>query len=115
MPDEGLTRRVDLPAPTVRELAMVVFRQRRAFLCVSALILGIALLYVLTGARYQAKVKIMVRRVRADVVASAGEKAPIDISHMATTVEDLNSEGGLPKDDETLRKGVEANHLAGRD
>jgi len=99
----------------VRELAMVVFRQRRAFLCVSALILGIALLYVLTGARYQAKVKIMVRRVRADVVASAGETAPIDIAHTATTEEDLNSEVELLKDDEILRKVVEANHLAGRD
>ena len=75
----------------------------------------IALLYVLTGARYQAKVKIMVRRVRADVVASAGENAPIDIAHMATTEEDLNSEVELLKDDEILRKVVEANHLAGRD
>ena len=116
MPDEGPTRRgLELSAPTVRELAMVVFRQRRVFLCVAALNLGIALLYVFTGARYQSTVKIMVRRVRADVVASGGENAPIDIARMATSEEDLNSEVELLKDDEILRKIVEANHLAGRD
>jgi uncharacterized protein involved in exopolysaccharide biosynthesis len=116
MPDEGPTRRGrELPAPTVRELAMVVFRQRRVFLCVSALVLGIALLYTFMGARYQAHLKIMVRQGRADVVATAGENAPIDIARMAITEEDLNSEVELLKDEKILRKVVEVHHLAGRD
>ncbi|MBZ5682159.1 MAG: hypothetical protein LAO24_18855 [Acidobacteriia bacterium] len=113
--DEGPTRRgLDLPAPTVRELAMVVFRQRRVFVCVSGLILAIALLYAFTGTRYQAHMKIMVRRGRADAVATARENAPVDVARMAITEEDLNSEVELLRDDEILRKVVEANNLAQR-
>lgn len=116
MPDEGLTRRrPELPTPTVRELAMVLFRQRRIFLGVSALVLGITLLYEFMGARYQANLKIMVRRGRADVVASAEENAPIDTARIGPSEEELNSEVELLKDDEILRQVVEANHLAGRD
>ncbi|HYK91956.1 MAG TPA: hypothetical protein VE398_24530, partial [Acidobacteriota bacterium] len=99
----------------MRELAMVMFRQRRVFVCVSGLILGIALLYAFTGTRYQAHMKIMVRPGRADAVATARENAPVDTMRMAITEEDLNSEVELLKDDEILRKVVEANQLTGRD
>jgi succinoglycan biosynthesis transport protein ExoP len=94
---------------------MVVFRQRRVFVCVSGLILGIALLYAFTGTRYQAHMKIMVRRGRADAVATPRENAPVDLARMAITEEDLNSEVELLKDDEILRRVVEANKLTGRD
>ena len=33
------------PSPTMRELAMVMFRQRKVFVCVSSVVLALALLY----------------------------------------------------------------------
>src|SRR5579862_6850501 len=93
MPDEYLIRgRNEAPAPTMRELAMVLFRQRRVFVWVSAIVFGAAVLYALIGANYKAEMKILVRRGRAEAPVSAGENAPLDVTRMAVTEEELNSE-----------------------
>jgi uncharacterized protein involved in exopolysaccharide biosynthesis len=101
--------------PTLRELAMMLFRQRRVFVCISALVIAATIFYAFAGARYQAHMKILVRPGRADAPVSAQENAPIDLTHLAITEEDLNSEVELLRDDEVLRKVVEENGLAGRD
>ena len=62
-------------APTMRELAMVLFRQRRVFVWAFALIFAASVLYALVGTKYQANMKILVRRGRADAPVSAGENA----------------------------------------
>src|SRR6201998_3980586 len=80
------------PAPTMRELAMVLFRQRWVFVCAGGIVLAAAVLYALTGARYQANMKVLVRRGRADAPVSAGENAPLDLTRMGVTEEELNSE-----------------------
>jgi uncharacterized protein involved in exopolysaccharide biosynthesis len=90
----------------VRELAMVLFRQRRAFVWVWALVLGAAVLYAFVGVKYQANMKVLVRRGRADAPLSAGENAPLDMTRMAVTEEELNSEVELLRDDEVLRRVV---------
>jgi uncharacterized protein involved in exopolysaccharide biosynthesis len=116
MPDEDPIRgRTQPPTPTVRELAMVLFRQRRVFVCVSSVVLAAAVLYVFSGARYQANMKVLVRPGRADAPVSAQENAPLDLTRLAITEEDLNSEVELLRDDEVLRKVVEQNGLGGRD
>lgn len=112
--DENVIRRHD-EVPTLRELATVLFRQWRVFACVSALVLGAAIFYVVAGARYQAHMEILVRPGRADAPVSAEENAPLDLTRLAITEEDLNSEVELLRDDEVLRKVVLENGLGGRD
>jgi uncharacterized protein involved in exopolysaccharide biosynthesis len=116
MPDEDPTRgRTQQSIPTVRELAMVLFRQRRVFVWVTAVVLAGAVLYSLVGTNYEAHMKILVRRGRADAPVSAGENAPLDLTHLAVTEEELNSEVELLRDDDVLRQVVEETGVGGRD
>jgi uncharacterized protein involved in exopolysaccharide biosynthesis len=116
MADEDLIRiRAQAPPPTLRELAMVLFRQRMVFVCASGLVLAAAVFYAFAGARYQANMKVMVRPGRADAPVSAQANAPLDLTRLAITEEELNSEVELLRDDEVLRKVVIENGLGGRD
>lgn len=101
--------------PTVRELAMVLFRQRRAFVWVATVVFAGAVLYALVGTKYEASMKILVRRGRADAPVSSGENAPLDLTHLAVTEEELNSEVELLRDDDVLRRVVEETGIGGRD
>ncbi len=94
---------------------MVLFRQRTAFLCAFALVSVASVIYALVGTTYEAKMKILVRRGRADAPASAQVDAPLDLTRMTVTEEDLNSEAELLSDDEVLRKVAEANGLGNHD
>ncbi len=107
MPDNDLTRgRTQYPTPTVRELAMVLFRRRRVFVRAAGLVLAAAILYAVAGTKYEANMKVLVRRGRADAPVSAGENAPLDLTRMTITEEELNSEVELLRDDEVLRNVV---------
>ena len=94
---------------------MVLFRQRKVFVWASGLVLTAALLYAAVGTKYEAHMKVLVRRGRADVPASAQENAPLDLTRLEATEEDLNSEVELLRDDEVLRRVVEENSLQGHD
>lgn len=94
---------------------MVLFRQRRVFVWVSAVVFAAAVLYAITGTKYQANMKILVRRGRADAPVSAGENAPLDLTRMAVTEEELNSEVELLRDEEVLRKVVEKTGIGQKD
>lgn len=94
---------------------MVLFRQRKVFVCVSGVVLASSVLYVFAGDRYQANMKVLVRPGRADAPVSAQENAPLDLTRLAITEEELNSEVELLRDDEVLRKVVVENGLGGRD
>lgn len=116
MSDEDLTRsRPQPPAPTIRELAMVLFRQRKVFVCVSALVLAATVVYAIFGTRYEANMKILLRRSRADAPATAQQDAPLDLTHLAITEEELNSEVEFLQDEEVLRHAVEETGLAQHD
>ena len=104
--DEELSPRIQQQPPTLRELVVVLFRRRRVFVSVSALVLATAVLYALFGTKYQANMKVLVRRGRADAPVSAGENAPLDLTRIAVTEEDLNSEVELLRGDDVLRKVV---------
>src|SRR5205085_8458310 len=90
-------------------------RRRRVFVCVSGLVLAAAIFYAATGTSYQAKMKFLVRRGRADAPASAGENAPLDLTRMGITEEELNSEVELLRDDEVLRRVAQETELGGGD
>jgi uncharacterized protein involved in exopolysaccharide biosynthesis len=116
MPNIELVRGgIESAPPTMRELAMILFRQRTIFLCVAGLILGAALAYAFFGERYEAHMQVLVRRGRADPPVTAEPNAPVDFARVVVTEEELNSEVELLKDDDVLRKVVEANHLEGHD
>src|SRR5580704_15394290 len=102
-------------SPTMRELAMVLFRQRKLFVAVSGLIFVLAVIYAFAGASYRAQVRVLVRRGRADPPVTAQENAPPDFSRVEVTEEELNSEVELLKDDDVLRRVVQANELAAHD
>jgi uncharacterized protein involved in exopolysaccharide biosynthesis len=105
----------ELPAPTLRELAMVLFRQRRVFLGIAGIIFLLALLYAFLGASYRAEVRILVRRGRSDPPVSGQQNAPPDFSRVEVTEEELNSEVELLKDNDVLRRVVGATNLASHD
>jgi uncharacterized protein involved in exopolysaccharide biosynthesis len=116
MPDEDLIRKeFQSSTPTARELAMVLFRRRRVFVWVAGLVMAATMLYAVAGSRYRADMKILVRPGRADAPLSAQENAPIDLTRLAATEEDLNSEVELLRDDEVLRQVVEQTGVGGRD
>ena len=116
MPDQELVRKEENPvSPTMRELAMVLFRQRKLFVGVSGLVFVLAVLYAFAGATYRTQVRGLVRRGRADPPVAAQENAPPDFSRAEVTEEELNSEVELLKADDVLRRVVEANDLAVHD
>jgi uncharacterized protein involved in exopolysaccharide biosynthesis len=111
-PDNFIERSLQPSSPTLRELAMVIFRQRRIFLTVAGLVLVATLLYALLGSQYQAHMKFLVGRGRVDAPMTAEQNAPVDLARMVVTEEELNSEVELLKDEEVLRKVVEGTDLA---
>lgn len=116
MTDEDPIRgRLAVQTPTVRELAMILFRQRRVFVWVTGLVMAAAVSYIFAGDRYRAQMTLLVRPGRADAPASAQANAPVDLTRLAITEEELNSEVELLRDDEVLRKVVEETRLGGRD
>src|SRR5580698_6285321 len=115
MRDQDPARKEEPVSPTMRELVMVLFRQRKLFVGVAGLILVLAVVYAFAGATYRAHVRVLVRRGRADPPVAAQENAPPDFSRVEVTEEELNSEVELLKDDDVLRRVVQANDLAAHD
>jgi succinoglycan biosynthesis transport protein ExoP len=116
MADQKPARASEKPAsPTMRELVTVLFRQWKIFVGVSGSVFVLAVIYAFAGATYRAQVRVLVRRGRSDPPMAAQENAPPDFSRVAVTEEELNSEVELLKDDDVLRRVVEANDLAAHD
>ena len=99
----------------MRELAAILFRQRKIFVGVAGMVLVLAVIYAFAGTTYRAQVRVLVRRGRADPPVTAQPNAPPDFSRVEVTEEELNSEVELLKDDDVLRRVVEANDLAAHD
>lgn len=113
--EEPIRGELEPPVPTLRDLAMVLFRQRQVFLWASGVVFAVAVLYATVGSKYQATMTVLVRRGRADAPVSAGENAPLDLTRIAITEEELNSEVELLRDDEVLREVVQQTGTGGRD
>jgi len=116
MPNEILIRRNEDPAsPTMRELAVIVFRQRKIVLGVFGLLFILSVIYAVAGASYRAHLAVLVRRGRADPPVTAQPNAPADFSRVEVTEEELNSEVELLKDDDVLRRVAQDNDLMAHD
>lgn len=105
----------DAETPTLRELAIVLFRHGKLFAAVSGLVFALAIAYAFAGASYRAHARVLVRRGRADPPVTAQQNAPPDFSRVEVTEEELNSEVELLKDDDVLRQVVQANDLGAHD
>lgn len=115
MPYQDSAHRIEPTPQTMRELAMVMFRQQKIFVCISSFVFVLAVVYAFAGTTYRAHVRVLVRRGRADPPAAAQQNAAPDFSRVEVTEEELNSEVELLKDDDVLRRVVEANDLASHD
>jgi uncharacterized protein involved in exopolysaccharide biosynthesis len=116
MPYQDEMRRTEESvSPTMRELAMVLFRQGKMFVAVSGVVFILAVTYALAGATYRAHLRLLVRRGRADPPVTAQPNAPPDFSRVEVTEEQLNSEVELLKDNDVLRRVVRANDLGAQD
>lgn len=102
-------------SPTLREIAIVLFRQGRLFIGVSGLVFILAVAYAFAGATYRAHLRVLVRRGRADPPATGQPNAPLDFSRVEVTEEELNSEVELLKDDDVLLHVAQDNDLAAHD
>jgi len=98
-------------APTARDVVAIIFRQKK-ILIVSfvAILLGIVLSGVLMP-RYQAQMKILVRRERVDPVVTSQSNAPLQFGREEVTEAELNSEVELLNSRDLLRKVVLATGL----
>jgi len=94
---------------------MVLFRRRRVFVCVLGLVLAGAVLYAFVGTQYEARMKVLVRRGRANAPVTVEANAPLDLTRMEITEEELNSEVELLRDHEVLRSVVKETRIGGRD
>jgi uncharacterized protein involved in exopolysaccharide biosynthesis len=116
MRDQVLAKRDErLESPTMRELAMILFRQGKVLIGVFSLVFLLAVVYAIAGTNYRAHLQVLVRRGRSDPPATPQPNAPPDFSRAEVTEEELNSEVELLKDDDVLRRVVEANNLAAHD
>lgn len=117
--DEEITldRRCDRRAasPTLRELAGVVFRQRRLLVVSFAVVLILSVAYGLLTSTYRAEMKILVRRGRVDPPVAPQASGMSQLIRSEITEEEMNSEVELLRDHAILQKVVEANDLGAQE
>ena len=93
--------RPDTPPASVstRDVLSIFFRQRRLVLvCFCAVMLG-GLFYGLFSARYQAHMRLWVRRGRVDPVVTASAEQSLLLQQDFISEEQLNSEAELLRDE----------------
>lgn len=106
---ERYTRR---PLPTLRDIAAVLFRQRWVILTV---FIGVLVAMAFSGMwipKYEAEMKILVRRQRSDAIVTPSANAPAQFNNDQVSEEDLNSEVELLNSDDLLRDVVLITGLA---
>jgi uncharacterized protein involved in exopolysaccharide biosynthesis len=101
------------PLPSLRDIVAVLFRQRWPMLITFALVVIAAIASGRWEPKYEAQMKIMVRRQRADAIVSPSANAP-ESSGDQVSEEYLNSEVELLNSDDLLRKVAQTTGLAGK-
>ena len=112
---DSLRRELRSSGPTARDLATALFRRKRILVGVAGVVLAVTIWYAIFGTKYQANIKVLLRRGRADAPATAQQDAPLDLTRMTVTEEEVNSEVELLKDDEVLHKVADEAGLAESD
>jgi len=99
------------PAVSMRDVLVVVFRQRRLLLSSFVATFLAVLLYGLLTPSYQAQMKVLVRRGRIDPVVTSTPTQPPLFPRDEITEEELNSEVELLRDQQILHQVVKTSGL----
>ncbi|HYA23076.1 MAG TPA: hypothetical protein VEF05_02895 [Terriglobales bacterium] len=112
MPQElrTISRAPQQSSPTVRDLAAVLFRQKRVALTTSLLVFSAVLIYGLVFPPYESEMKILLRHSRVDPVVAAIPSQP-EFERQAVSEEEVNSETELLQDEEILRTVIQKTGL----
>ncbi len=97
--------------PTLRDVAAVLFRQRKLIEASFVIVFVGIMLYGAAFPAYRAEMKVLVRRGRVDPPMTSQPTALSEFSRYDVTEEDLNSEVQLLKDREVLRQVVVATKM----
>ncbi len=100
------------PLPNKRDIVAALFRQRRVMMAAFALAVIAVLVSGMWIPKYEAHMKILVRRQRTDAVVSTYATEPFQFSDQVSE-EDLNTEVELLNSEDLLRKVVLSTGLAG--
>jgi len=100
------------PLPTKRDIVAALFRQKRVMFAAFAFALVAVLLSGMWIPKYEAHMKILVRRQRTDAVVSSYATEPFQFSDQVSE-EDLNTEVELLNSEDIQRKVVLSTGLAG--
>lgn len=105
-------RPVSAPSLTLRDLAVIFFRQRRVWILTSLTVFLCVMGYGLLTPSYQAHMKVLVRHGRIDPEISPVRSSSAEFQRHEVTEEELNSEVELLRDEEILRQVTIAAGLA---
>jgi uncharacterized protein involved in exopolysaccharide biosynthesis len=108
----GIERYFRRPLPGRRDLIAALFRQRRVILAAFAVAILAVLVSGMWRPKYEAHMKILVRRQRTDAVVSTYATEPNQFSDQVSE-EDLNTEVELLNSEDLLREVVLKTGLAG--
>jgi uncharacterized protein involved in exopolysaccharide biosynthesis len=108
----GIERYFRRPLPGRRDLIAALFRQRRVMLAAFAVAILAVLVSGMWRPKYEAHMKILVRRQRTDAIVSTYSTEPNQFSDQVSE-EDLNTEVELLNSEDLLREVVVKTGLAG--
>jgi uncharacterized protein involved in exopolysaccharide biosynthesis len=112
--DSEIERYAQHSLPTLRDIFGVLFRQRRAMLTVFILVIIAAAVSGMWIPKYEAEMKILVRRERSDAMVTPSANAPAQFSGDQVSEEDLNSEVELLNSEDLLRRVVLKAGISGK-
>jgi uncharacterized protein involved in exopolysaccharide biosynthesis len=98
--------------PTLRDLAAALFRQRTALLTTFAAVIIAVIASGIWIPRYEAQMKILVRRQRSDAIVTSSANPPPQFFGDQVSTEDLNSEVEIINSEDLLRQVVRTTGLA---
>jgi len=93
------------PAPTLRDVAAVLFRQQHLVLAVFVVTLAVVLVYGLLRPRYEGEMKFLVEKQRMNPMVGSADAA-VPLLRTDVSEEELNSEAEMLGDRDLLREVV---------
>ncbi len=112
--DLQIERYIQKPLPTLRDIFGVLFRQRWTMLTAFAFVMAAVVVSGIWVPKYEAEMKILVRRQRSDAIVTPSANAPAQFSGDQVSEEDLNSEVELLNSEDLLRQVVLKTGLSGK-
>src|SRR5207245_11398075 len=101
-----------VPAPTLRDIAAVLFRQCPLWTISFGMVLLAVILYGILAPSYQAEMKVMIRRGRLDPVMAPTPTQTPQFADQQISDAELNSQVELLRDEQILRTVVQSSGLA---